>query len=74
MVELEDVFDEDCPEGCDCGCEEAEWLWEPSCAMDCELCGCHGDCPDCGTEDDEWDEDYEDPDEDYSEEGIDTEK
>lgn len=24
--------------------------WQPSCAMDCELCGCHGDCPDCDTE------------------------
>lgn len=71
MAELEDVYDDDCPEGCDCGCEE-QWQWEPSCLMDCEMCGCHGDCPDCGT--DEWDEDYEDPDEDYSEEGIDTEK
>lgn len=29
------------------GTYNEEDQWEPSCEMDCELCGCHGDCADC---------------------------
>lgn len=63
MAELEGMSDEDWEEYCEECCEADEWRWEPSCARDCEICGCHGDCPDC-------DPDYED----YSDEGVDTEK
>lgn len=34
----------------------SEEEWVSSCAMDCELCGCHGDCPDCGTEEEDYEE------------------
>ena len=23
------------------------WDWQPTCLMDCEICGCHGCIPDC---------------------------